>query len=81
MLYMLAAGKKALADGGITDEVNKVCDKSRCGILIGSALGGIQIVQRSLELLNISVRKLPPYSTLFSLSNTGSALLAMDLMS
>ncbi|GKV09766.1 hypothetical protein SLEP1_g21215 [Rubroshorea leprosula] len=79
MPYMLAAGKKALADGGIKDEVNKVCDKSRCGILIGSALGGIQIVQRSVELLNISVRKLPPYSILFSLSNTGSALLAMDL--
>lgn len=42
-LYLLTAGKKALADAGITEEVLGVLDKRRCGILIGSALGGISV--------------------------------------
>ncbi|GFS43787.1 fatty acid biosynthesis 1 [Actinidia rufa] len=42
MLYMLTAGKKAIADGGITEEVMKEIDKARCGILIGSAMGGMK---------------------------------------
>ena len=43
MLYLLTAGKKALADGGITEEVAAELDKSRCGVIIGSALGGMQV--------------------------------------
>lgn len=43
MLYMLTAGKKAIADGGITEEVMKEIDKARCGILIGSAMGGMKV--------------------------------------
>lgn len=43
MLYLLAAGKKALADGKITDEVMQELDKAKCGVLIGSALGGMKV--------------------------------------
>lgn len=43
MLYMLTAGKKALADGGITEDLLKELDKARCGVLIGSALGGMKV--------------------------------------
>ena len=43
MLYVLTAGKKAIADGGITEEVMKEIDKARCGILIGSAMGGMKV--------------------------------------
>ncbi|KAK6147564.1 hypothetical protein DH2020_018476 [Rehmannia glutinosa] len=42
MLYMLTAGKKALADGGITDDVMDELNKTRCGVLIGSAMGGMK---------------------------------------
>ncbi|GFS41425.1 fatty acid biosynthesis 1 [Actinidia rufa] len=42
MLYMLTTGKKAIVDGGITEEVMKKIDKARCGILIGSAMGGMK---------------------------------------
>ncbi|KAF2300930.1 hypothetical protein GH714_018395 [Hevea brasiliensis] len=41
-LYLLTAGKKALEDGGITEQVMNVLDKTRCGIIIGSALGGMK---------------------------------------
>lgn len=43
MLYMLTAGKKALADGGITEDLLQELDKARCGVLIGSALGGMKV--------------------------------------
>lgn len=43
MLYMLTAGKKALVDGGVTEDVMDELDKTRCGVLIGSALGGMKV--------------------------------------
>ncbi|KAK6147595.1 hypothetical protein DH2020_018507 [Rehmannia glutinosa] len=42
MLYMLTAGKKALADGGVTEDVMDELNKTRCGVLIGSAMGGMK---------------------------------------
>jgi 3-oxoacyl-[acyl-carrier-protein] synthase II len=52
MLYLLTAGKKALADGGITDDVMNELDKARCGVLIGSAMGGMKVTS-SLQQFNI----------------------------
>lgn len=43
MLYMLIAGKKALADGGITEDLMNELNKTRCGVLIGSAIGGMKV--------------------------------------
>ncbi|KAH0936897.1 hypothetical protein HID58_004358, partial [Brassica napus] len=44
MLYLLTAGKKALADGGVTsDEVMAEFNKAKCGVLIGSAMGGMKV--------------------------------------
>lgn len=42
MIYLITAGKKALADGGIT-ELMEDLDKSRCGVVIGSAMGGMTV--------------------------------------
>lgn len=49
MLYMLTAGKKALADGGITEDVMNELEKTRCGVLIGSALGGVKVSSNSCD--------------------------------
>lgn len=43
MLYLLTAGKKTLIDAGITKEVMDVLDKTKCGVLIGSAMGGMKV--------------------------------------
>ena len=43
MLYMLTAGKKALVDTGLTDELMNELDKTRCGVLIGSGMGGMKV--------------------------------------
>lgn len=44
MLYMLTAGKKALADGGIAEDAMGKLDKAKCGVIIGSALGGMKVL-------------------------------------
>ncbi|KAL2533289.1 3-oxoacyl-[acyl-carrier-protein] synthase II [Abeliophyllum distichum] len=79
MLYMLIAGKKALADGGITEDVMDGLNKARCGVLIGSAMGGMKVFNDAIEALRISYRKMNPFCVPFATTNMGSAMLAMDL--
>ncbi|KAL6010510.1 Protein TRANSPORT INHIBITOR RESPONSE 1 [Asimina triloba] len=79
MLYLLTAGKKALADGGITDELMNEFDKTKCGVLIGSAMGGLKVFSDAIEALRISYKKMNPFCIPFSTTNMGSAILAMDL--
>jgi len=43
MLYMLTAGKKALVDAGITEDLMDQLNKEKCGVLIGSAMGGMKV--------------------------------------
>nr|GMD82110.1 3-oxoacyl-[acyl-carrier-protein] synthase II, chloroplastic-like [Ipomoea batatas] len=79
MLFMLTAGKKALVDGGITDDVMDELDKRRCGVLIGSALGGMRIFSDAIEALRVSYKKMNPFCVPFATTNMGSAILSMDL--
>ncbi|XP_059634681.1 3-oxoacyl-[acyl-carrier-protein] synthase II, chloroplastic-like [Cornus florida] len=79
MLYMLTAGKKALADGGITEDVMDELDKTRCGVLIGSAMGGMKVFNDAIEALRVSYKKMNPFCVPFATTNMGSAMLAMDL--
>ncbi|EXC01340.1 3-oxoacyl-[acyl-carrier-protein] synthase II [Morus notabilis] len=79
MLYLLRAGKKALIDGGITEEVMGELDKKRCGVLIGSALGGMSVATEAIEALRVSYKKMHPFGIPFATSNMGSAILAIDL--
>lgn len=43
MHYLLTAGKKTLIDAGITEDVMDELDKTKCGVLIGSAMGGMKV--------------------------------------
>ncbi|KAI8017804.1 hypothetical protein LOK49_LG04G00054 [Camellia lanceoleosa] len=79
MLYMLTAGKKALEDGGITEDVMNELDKTKCGVLIGSAMGGMKVFNDAIEALRVSYRKMNPFCVPFATTNMGSAMLAMDL--
>jgi 3-oxoacyl-[acyl-carrier-protein] synthase II len=79
MLYMLTAGKKALADAGITEDVMNELNKVKCGVLIGSAMGGMKVFNDAIEALRISYKKMNPFCVPFATTNMGSAILAMDL--
>nr|GME02462.1 3-oxoacyl-[acyl-carrier-protein] synthase II, chloroplastic-like [Ipomoea batatas] len=71
--------KKALVDGGITDDVMDELDKRRCGVLIGYALGGMRIFSDAIEALRVSYKKMNPFCVPFATTNMGSAILSMDL--
>ncbi|KAK3022136.1 hypothetical protein RJ639_045275 [Escallonia herrerae] len=79
MLYLLTAGKKALVDAGVTKDVMDKLDKAKCGILIGSALGGMKVFNDAIEALQVSYKKMNPFCVPFATTNMGSAILAMDL--
>ncbi|RDX76025.1 3-oxoacyl-[acyl-carrier-protein] synthase II, chloroplastic, partial [Mucuna pruriens] len=79
MLYMLTAGKKALVDAGITEDVKDELNKDKCGVLIGSAMGGMKVFNDAIEALRISYKKMNPFCVPFATTNMGSAMLAMDL--
>ncbi|XP_022754769.1 3-oxoacyl-[acyl-carrier-protein] synthase II, chloroplastic isoform X1 [Durio zibethinus] len=79
MLYSLTAGKKALQDGGVTGDVMEELDKAKCGVLVGSAMGGMKVFNDAIEALRISYRKMNPFCVPFATTNMGSAMLAMDL--
>ncbi|CAH8355841.1 unnamed protein product [Eruca vesicaria subsp. sativa] len=79
MLYLLTAGKKALVDGGVTEEVMAEFDKTKCGVLIGSAMGGMKVFQDAIEAMKISYKKMNPFCVPFATTNMGSAMLALDL--
>ncbi|KAH9652850.1 3-oxoacyl-(acyl-carrier-protein) synthase II [Citrus sinensis] len=54
-------------------------DKSKCGVLIGSGLGGMKVFYDAIEALRISYKKMNPFCVPFATTNMGSAMLAMDL--
>lgn len=55
MIYAFIASKKALEDGGITEQVSGELDKSRCGVLIGTAMGGMQVSETQFVHLDITL--------------------------
>ncbi|KAF8728929.1 hypothetical protein HU200_018228 [Digitaria exilis] len=79
MQYLITAGKKALDNAGITEEIMNELEKSRCGVLIGSAMGGMKVFSDAIEALRVSYKKMNPFCVPFATTNMGSAILAMDL--
>ncbi|KAL6134746.1 hypothetical protein ACLB2K_066974 [Fragaria x ananassa] len=71
MVFLITAGKKALADGGITKEVSGDIDKIRCGVVIGSALGGMRVFSDGVEALRTSYKKMNPFSVPFATNKHG----------
>lgn len=80
MLYLQVAGKKALEAAGVSWEDDDTLDKKKCGILIGTAMGGLMTFSAAAEALaNSGHRKMNPFCIPFAISNMGGAMLAIDL--
>lgn len=80
MRYAMVAGKKSLEMSGLTGEAFDRLDKARCGVLIGSGMGGMSTFSDGVEtLLTKGFKKLTPFFVPFIITNMGGALLAMDL--
>lgn len=78
--YTVVAGKKALEKGGLDADALARLDKSRCGVLIGSGMGGMSVFYDGAEtLLTKGYKRLTPFFVPFIITNMGGALLAIDL--
>ena len=77
--YTMVAGKKAMEDAKLTPEVIETLDKSRCGVLIGSGMGGMSVFQEGNRVLfEKGFNRITPFFVPYIITNMGSAMLAMD---
>lgn len=77
--YTIVAGKKAAESALITPEVLAKLNKNRCGIIIGSGMGGMSVfVDGVLTLQEKGHRKVSPFFVPYILTNMGGALLGID---
>lgn len=78
--YAMVAGKKALEDAGLGGEALESLDKSRCGILIGSGMGGMSTFQDGNKtLFEKGYNRITPFFVPFIITNMAGGLLAIDL--
>nr|GMC99937.1 3-oxoacyl-[acyl-carrier-protein] synthase I, chloroplastic-like [Ipomoea batatas] len=77
--YCLVAGKRALNDANLSQEVLDTMDKSKIGVLVGSGMGGLTVFSNGVEaLVQKGYKKITPFFIPYSITNMGSALLAID---
>ncbi|KAA8520971.1 hypothetical protein F0562_011644 [Nyssa sinensis] len=77
--YCLVAGRRALDDASLGPEVLETMDRSRIGVLVGSGMGGLTAFSKGVEaLIQKGFKKITPFFIPYSITNMGSALLAID---
>lgn len=80
ILYTMVAGKKALESGQLVGDSLERLDKTRCGVIIGSGMGGMTNFSEGVEtILNKGYRRLTPFFIPYIITNMGGALLAIDI--
>lgn len=78
--YSMVAGKKALESAGLNAEALAKLDKKKCGIIIGSGMGGMSIFYDGVEtVLTKTFKRLTPFFVPYIITNMGGALLGIDL--
>jgi len=78
--YTAVAGKKALEQGKLSGDALNQLDKTRCGVLIGSGMGGMNVFYEGTEaLITKGHRRITPFFVPFIITNMGGALLAIDI--
>jgi 3-oxoacyl-[acyl-carrier-protein] synthase II len=79
--YTIVAGKRALEHAGLgigSDPYNAL-RKDRVGVIVGSGMGGLETFAEGCEKLSTGgVRRMSPFFIPYSITNMGSALLAIE---
>lgn len=80
ILYTMVAGKKALEHAKFTPDALAKLDKSKCGVIIGSGMGGMDVFTEGVDTLREKgQRKVTPFFVPYIITNMGGALLAVDI--
>jgi 3-oxoacyl-[acyl-carrier-protein] synthase II len=75
--YTMVGGKKALEQARVD---LAALDKNRCGIIVGSGMGGMNVFYEGVEtILTKGYKRLTPFFVPYIITNMGGALLAIDL--
>lgn len=78
--FAIVAGKKALESAGINSEAQDALDKKKCGVLIGSGMGGMSVFVEGVSTFNEKGEKrVSPFFIPYILTNMAGAMLSMDL--
>ncbi|CAL1373623.1 unnamed protein product [Linum trigynum] len=77
--YCLVAGKRALEDASLGSQVLETMDRTKIGVLVGTGMGGLTAFSAGVEsLIQKGHKKISPFFIPYSITNMGSALLAID---
>lgn len=77
--FATVAGKKALEKALLTEDAFSLLDKQRCGVLIGSGMGGMGVFADGVQTLaEKGNRRVTPFLVPYILTNMGGAMLAID---
>ena len=77
--YAVVAGKRALQDAGLWGDDLESMDKTKCGVLVGSAMGGMQVYEDNVMNLNTKgIKKVSPFTVPYMLTNMSGAILGMQ---
>lgn len=77
--YGIVAAKKALEYGGITSEVIASFDKKRCGVILGSGMGGMEVFSDNISVLKEKgPSRVTPFLIPYIISNMAGALIGID---
>ncbi|MEM8727789.1 MAG: beta-ketoacyl-ACP synthase II [Chlamydiota bacterium] len=78
--YAMVAGKKAVENAGLTGKSSEKLDTSRCGVLIGSGMGGMSVFSEGNKtLIDKGFKRITPFFVPFIITNMAGGLLAIDL--
>lgn len=79
--YAMVAGKKALEYAGLgTPDARARLDLGRCGIIIGSGMGGMDMFSTSVNMFTAKgLKRMTPFFVPFILTNMAGGMLAMDV--
>lgn len=78
--YAMVAGKKSLEMANLSPESQEKLNKNRCGIIIGSGIGGMNTFSEGVVVLKEKgVKRLTPFLVPYILTNMPGALLGIDL--
>lgn len=77
--FTVAAGKNAIKNSKLdTDALNRL-DKKRCGVLIGSGMGGMEMFADGVQTLNEKgAKRVSPFFVPYILTNMGGAFLGIE---